>query len=55
MEYLCSQQSWEFRENFGRNPDLPEGIPEDLGDAEDEGFGDESEEQDHTISPLSLA
>lgn len=54
VEYLCSQQSWEFRENFGRDPDAPDRIPDDLGDAEDEGFGDEAEEQDHTISPLSL-
>ncbi|XP_016115196.1 uncharacterized protein [Sinocyclocheilus grahami] len=54
VEYLCSQQSWEFRENFGRDPDVPDGIPADLGDIEDEGFGDEAEEQDHTISPLSL-
>ncbi|XP_056094648.1 uncharacterized protein LOC130073203 [Rhinichthys klamathensis goyatoka] len=54
VEYLCSQQSWEFRENFGRDPDAPDRIPDDLGEAEDEGFGDEAEEQDHTISPLSL-
>lgn len=54
VEYLCSQQSWEFRENFGRDPDVPDGIPADLGEEEDEGFGDEAEEQDHTISPLSL-
>ncbi|CAM4668159.1 unnamed protein product [Leuciscus chuanchicus] len=54
VEYLCSQQSWEFRENFGRDPDAPDRIPDDLGDAEDEGFGDEAEEQDNTISPLSL-
>lgn len=55
MEYLCSQQSWEFREDFGRDPDVSDGIPADLGDPEDEGFGDEAEEeQDHTISPLSL-
>ncbi|KAL1269401.1 hypothetical protein QQF64_031690 [Cirrhinus molitorella] len=52
VEYLCSQQSWEFRENFGQDPDAPDGIPADLGDIEDEGFGDEAEEQDHTISPL---
>ncbi|XP_056120631.1 uncharacterized protein LOC130097715 [Rhinichthys klamathensis goyatoka] len=54
VEYLCSQQSWEFRENFGRDPDAPDRIPGDLGEAEDEGFGDEAVEQDHTISPLSL-
>ncbi|XP_059389973.1 uncharacterized protein LOC132123402 [Carassius carassius] len=54
VEYLCSQQSWEFRENFGRDPDVPDGIPVDLGDIEDEGFGDETGEQDHTVSPLSL-
>ncbi|XP_016328244.1 uncharacterized protein LOC107677738 [Sinocyclocheilus anshuiensis] len=54
VEYPCSQQSWEFRENFGRDPDVPDRIPADLGDVEDEGFGDEAEEQDHTISPLSL-
>lgn len=54
VEYLCSQQSWEFRENFGRDPDVPDGIPAGLGDVEDEGLGDEAEEQDHTISPLSL-
>ncbi|XP_077058226.1 uncharacterized protein LOC143720384 [Siphateles boraxobius] len=54
VEYLCSQQSWEFREDFGRDPDAPDRIPDDLGEAEDEGFGDEAEEQDHTISPLSL-
>lgn len=54
VEYLCSQQSWEFRENFGRNPDAPEGNTDHLGDDEDEGFGDEAEQQDHTISPLSL-
>lgn len=54
MEYLCSQQSWEFREDYGRDPDAPVRITDDLGEAEDEGFGDEAEEQDHTISPLSL-
>ncbi|XP_056103250.1 uncharacterized protein LOC130082422 [Rhinichthys klamathensis goyatoka] len=54
VEYLCSQQSWEFKENFGRDPDAPDRIPDDLGEAEDEGFGDEAVEQDHTISPLSL-
>ncbi|KAL1269397.1 hypothetical protein QQF64_031686 [Cirrhinus molitorella] len=54
VEYLCSQQSWEFRENFGWDPDVPEGIPADLGDIDDEGFGDEAEKQDNTISPLSL-
>ncbi|KAK2898944.1 hypothetical protein Q8A67_010362 [Cirrhinus molitorella] len=38
----------------GWDPDVPEGIPADLGDIDDEGFGDEAEKQDNTISPLSL-
>ncbi len=54
VEYLCSQQSWEFRDNFGRDPDAPDRIPDNLVEAEDEGFGDEDEEQDLTISSLSL-
>ncbi|XP_067280900.1 uncharacterized protein [Pseudorasbora parva] len=54
VEYLCSQQSWEFRENFGRDPDAPGGVPDNFVEVEDEGCGDEDEEQDHTISPLSL-
>ncbi len=54
VEYLCSQQSWEFRDNFGRDPDAPDRIPDNLVEAEDEGFGDEEEEQDLTISSLSL-
>lgn len=54
MEYLCSQQSWEFRENFGRDPDTPDGIPDTLEELEDEGCADEDEEQDLTVSPLSL-
>ncbi|XP_051954038.1 uncharacterized protein LOC127623665 [Xyrauchen texanus] len=54
VEYLCSQQSWEFRDKFGRDPDAPDGIPDNLVEVEDEGFVDEVEEQDRTISPLSL-
>ncbi len=54
VEYLCSQQSWEFRDNFGRDPDAPNRIPDNLVEAEDEEFGDEEEEQDLTISSLSL-
>ncbi|RXN28818.1 hypothetical protein ROHU_018996 [Labeo rohita] len=52
VEYLCSQQSLEFRVNFGCDPDAPDGIPDNLEDVVDEGF--EEEEHDFTISPLSL-
>ncbi|XP_051953220.1 uncharacterized protein LOC127623061 [Xyrauchen texanus] len=54
VEYLCSQQSWEFRDEFGRDPDALDGVPDNLVEVEDEGFVDEVEEQDHTISHLSL-
>ncbi|XP_056614654.1 uncharacterized protein LOC130429852 [Triplophysa dalaica] len=54
VEYLCSQQSWEFRENFGRDPDTPDSIPDTSEEAEDGGFADEEEEQDLTVSTLSL-
>lgn len=54
MEYLCSQHSWEFRENFGRNPDSPDRLTDNLEEVEDEGFGEAEEDQDPTAHPLSL-
>ncbi|KAI2661378.1 TRIO and F-actin-binding protein [Labeo rohita] len=34
VEYLCSQQSLEFRVNFGCDPDAPDGIPDNLEDVD---------------------
>ncbi|XP_066522256.1 uncharacterized protein [Hoplias malabaricus] len=58
VEYLFSQQCKELRDDIGRDPDAPDGTPDDLSEWEDEGFGEAESyvgvDNDPTVDPLSL-